>query len=255
MVPQYAACRGLDDGENPLARHHTLYQYDPNGSRVNVSISPAVFSAPRGIAFYISDDVPFSTSHLQGPSLQSLPGDPGRRRRRAVHCHRPPLSNLMHESNCEKYCVFRQSADWYGLAALSVLEVAPVPALVSVPNSNPVLAGLSQLRREFVPVLQLRALASAPSAQQGGEQKLLVVDGTEGPWGLLVDHVAGLEPLEVSPGHDTPAADDWAAAIVGSAATNGRLIRILDARRVYCLAEATLQQHWESDTQTCEMSR
>ena len=152
----------------------------------------------------------------------------------------------MLETNCDKYCIFRQSAHWYGLSALSVLEVAVAPDLVSIPNSDPVLAGLTHLRSEFLPVVQLPTLAHEPRTEDVGEQQLLVVDGVQGPWGLLVDHVAGLESLEVSPSHDMPIADDWAAASTGSATSNSRLIRVLDARRVFFLVERTLQHHWES---------
>jgi len=151
----------------------------------------------------------------------------------------------MLETTSEKYCVFRQASDWYAFPALAVLEVAPAPEVISIPNSDQVLAGMCHLRNEFLPVLRLQTLAGEATAKAPGEQQLLVVHGTQGPWALLVDRVAGLETLEVSPSYETPIADDWAAAVAGSATLCSQLVRVLDARRVYCLADSILRQHWK----------
>jgi chemotaxis signal transduction protein len=113
-----------------------------------------------------------------------------------------------------------------------------------MPDSNPVLAGVAHLRNEFLPVLELRALMDVEAHQGALERQLLVVNGTHGPWGVLVDRVMGLESLEISNNQDLPEADDWTSAVIGAAALHDEVTRVLNPRILYRLAENVLQQSW-----------
>ena len=146
----------------------------------------------------------------------------------------------------EKYCVFRQGTSLFALPANCVVEVSPGPVMVSVPDSNPVLAGIAHLRNEFLPVLELRALMDAEAHRGSLERQLLVVNGTHGPWGVLVDRVVGLESLEISNNQDLPDADDWTSAVIGAAALHDEVTRVLNPRILYRLAENVLQRSWEN---------
>lgn len=143
----------------------------------------------------------------------------------------------------DKYCVFRQGGSFFGLPATCVLEVAEDPGVSSVPGSDSVLAGLCHLRNEFLAVLDLRALAGE-NENDLDEQQLLVISGSNGPWAVLVDRVVGLESLEVSISQDIHSADDWSAAMIGSATLRNQVIRILEPSRVYRLADTILRHSW-----------
>lgn len=143
----------------------------------------------------------------------------------------------------DKYCVFHQCGSLFALPATCVLEVAEDPGVSSVPGSDSVLAGLCHLRNEFLPVLDLRALAGE-NGEDLDQQQLLVISGSNGPWAVLVDRVMGLESLEVSISQDVHSADDWSAAMIGSATLRNQVIRILEPRRVYRLADGILGQSW-----------
>lgn len=146
----------------------------------------------------------------------------------------------------DKYCVFHQGGSLFAVPATCVLEVAKDPGIVSVPGSDAVLAGLCHLRNEFLAVLDLRALAgeNGENGQDLTEQQLLVISGSNGPWAVLVDRVSGLESLEVSLSQDIHSADDWSAAMIGSATLRNQVIRILEPFRVYRLADSILGQSW-----------
>ena len=152
----------------------------------------------------------------------------------------------MFNDDGERYCVFRQASHWYAFPATDVLQVAPVPHIVHVPDADPVLAGLCHSRNEFLPVLRLHSLVGQLRAEDPSEQQLLVMRGSQGPWALLVDRVSGLETLEVSLNYESSASGDWAAAITGSATLRKELVRVLDARRVYSLSESVLQSRWSN---------
>ena len=148
------------------------------------------------------------------------------------------------ENQIEKYCVFRQGSSLFALPANCVVEVSPNPVMVAMPDSNPVLAGVAHLRNEFLPVLELRALMDVEAHQGSLERQLLVVNGTHGPWAVLVDRVMGLESLEISNNQDLPNADDWTSAVIGAAALHNEVTRVLNPRILYRLAENVLQQSW-----------
>ena len=147
----------------------------------------------------------------------------------------------LHET--DKYCVFRQGGSLFAVPAIRVLEVSANPGVSSVPGADSVLAGLCHLRNEFLAVLDLRALAGEDGVDLD-DQQLLVFDGSNGPWAVLVDRVVGLEALEVSISQDVHAADDWSAAMIGSATLRNQAIRILDPNRVYRLVDSILRRSW-----------
>ena len=150
----------------------------------------------------------------------------------------------------EKYCVFRHGGSVFALPANSVVEVSGSPVMVPIPDSDPVLAGVAHLRNEFLPVIELLALAGEPGADEAVERQLLVVKGTNGPWALLIDRVLGLDFLDISNNHDVYQADDWTSAVVGSATFRTEVTRILEPRTLYQLAESVLQRSWQPDPAT-----
>ncbi len=141
----------------------------------------------------------------------------------------------------EKYCVFVTGGTWFAFPATSIREVAGRPTLAIVPRSNPVLAGLCHEGSEFLPVLRLPSRAS--HASHSSEQKMLVLNGPNGAWALLIDQVHGIESLECS--HDAEGYfDDWSTAVMGTSTLNDNFVRILNPDGLYRLAEQMLQRDW-----------
>jgi chemotaxis signal transduction protein len=150
---------------------------------------------------------------------------------------------------CEKYCVFDRGDTLFAILATSVREVGLRPKISTVPGSHAMLAGLGHVRNEFLPFLQLNT-SSNYGKPHGDESQMVIVSGDNGPWGLLVDHVLGLMPLEVSLCSDVHGAQGWMAAVMGSATLDHRVVRVLDERALYRLATETLNAYW-----TCELQQ
>ena len=143
------------------------------------------------------------------------------------------------------HCVFRSGAGRFALPADAVREVLPCPALVAVPHSDPVLVGVCHLRSEFVPVLRPNELALEGERHPPTEQQLIVIDQKGGPWGLLVDQVAGLMSLELSAAADDEAGEvQDTSALVGWATYESEIVRVLDAQRLHAQALETLTKSW-----------
>lgn len=159
------------------------------------------------------------------------------------------MSNLDFE-NSERFCVFRSSDTWLGIPALAVRRVEPRPQLTPIPQSDPILLGLAHLQNEFVPVVSLRALTHVQYENSTQlEKQLLVLAGHHGAWGLLIDQVVTLAPLETSYSSFTTQEDRWSAVTVGSATYRDQVLQILEPLALYRYAAGLLEVFWQDGTQ------
>ena len=141
------------------------------------------------------------------------------------------------------YCVFRRGIFWFALPALSVREVLLRPAITLVPNARALLTGLCHVRSEFLPVLNLGPLLGGDAPLLTSEAQMLVVESADGHWGLLVDQVAALTPLETSVApeeNSTP----WFTAVLGWATYQDQLVRVLEPAVFYRMAESCFEEGW-----------
>ena len=93
------------------------------------------------------------------------------------------------------------------------------PRMVAIPRSHSVLSGMSNLRSEFVPVLNFSTLF--PEESQGHEGFMLVIEEANGDWGLVVDEVTSLVALEASNAPDE-GREGWETTIVGVSSRKNR---------------------------------
>lgn len=134
------------------------------------------------------------------------------------------------------HCVFRCQASWLAIPVTAVREAIPCPAIVPIPASRGMIAGLCHVRGDFIPVLNLESVVT------GGDEFaapiLLILDDTDGPWAILVHEVSSLQALEIS---DAPAPLDSETdcAVVGWATHHDQLIQVLDT---FCLRRMAEQQ-------------
>lgn len=127
----------------------------------------------------------------------------------------------------DKYCIACSGETWFAFPAVVVREVAVRPRVVQVPHSDRVLSGLCHLRNEFLPVLRASVLLGTSDAA-GSEERMIVMTGVDGPWGLLVDSVAALEPLEISYVREWESADAWSSSMIGTASYREQIVQVLD---------------------------
>lgn len=143
----------------------------------------------------------------------------------------------------ERHCVFRSGGSWFALPAIVIREVSGRPQLVQVPSANTaVLAGLSHVRSEFLPVISLdKLIGRSDTGATDRLQMLTLIEGNVA-WGLLVHRVDGLETLDVARETVDSCTDDtWSTVIMGTARHGGRFIRVIDPKRLYRLVTTMLE--------------
>ncbi len=147
----------------------------------------------------------------------------------------------------EKYCIFARRRSLYAVLAASVREVGLRPKIAVLPHAPALVAGLGHVRNEFLPLVRLLgADESITGSSHELEPQMLVLTSDQGPWGLLVDRVYGLAPLEVSRGSERQSSVGWTSAIMGTATLDHQVVQVLDERIFYRAILDGLQRFWTS---------
>ncbi|CAM4449722.1 chemotaxis protein CheW [Corallococcus exiguus] len=137
---------------------------------------------------------------------------------------------------------FRAAGQLYALESRFILEVMRAPELTLLPGAPPLLRGLTLLRGEVLPVVELAPLFGRPAAQ--GTGPVLVVGSTaRAELGLRTDEVmevAVLTVTEMLPA--PPSLEEEAGALVSGVSPDGTLVLegealLADERLVFELSE------------------
>jgi chemotaxis signal transduction protein len=158
--------------------------------------------------------------------------------------------NQLTFDNSERYCVFQCADRWYGIPALAVRSIVPVPNITPAPYSDPILEGVVHLQNEFLPVVNLRALTEIQydTVAETSEQQLAVLLGPQGAWGLIIDRADSLASLEVALSEISNHQDRWAKTVFGSASYRNNILQILDADALYQYAESLIGGFWQGNS-------
>ncbi len=132
------------------------------------------------------------------------------------------------------YVLFQVAGADYVLSSSEVLHMESFNGATYVPGAPAYVAGLAQIRRRVVPVVDLRLRFGLPSIEPTLDSRIVVVQCDERSVGLLVDsarEVARLDADQFRPPPELVA--QQAAGYVTSVAQSGkRLLLLIDSRKV-----------------------
>ncbi|NBD09989.1 chemotaxis protein CheW [Corallococcus silvisoli] len=159
---------------------------------------------------------------------------------RALTLARPPEVPALPGSQRE-VVRFRAAGQTYALESRFILEVMRAPELTPLPGSPPLLRGLTLLRGEVLPVVELAPLFGRPAANASGP--VLVVGTARAELGLRTDEVSEVAVLtgtELLPA--PPSLEEEAGALVSGVSPDGTLVLegealLGDERLVFELSE------------------
>lgn len=105
------------------------------------------------------------------------------------------------------YLLFTLDDACYGLAAEDVQEIFLLPALTSVPESGPEVAGILNLRGQLMTTLNLKAFLGHPKQPNTAAQAVILAQCGTQQLGLVVDNVQNVEMItatNISTALETP---------------------------------------------------
>ena len=101
-------------------------------------------------------------------------------------------------------------------------------------------------QNEFMPVLSLRALMNVQyETASNVERQMMIMLGSQGPWGLLIDQAIALVALETSVSAFSNRDDNWSKVVVGSASYTSHVLQVLDPTAIYRYASSLLEMYWQ----------
>lgn len=122
----------------------------------------------------------------------------------------------------------------YVLAASDVLHMESFTGATRVPGSPDYVAGLVQIRRRVVPVVDLRVRFGLAAAEPTLDSRVIVVQSGERAIGLLADsarEVANLEDAQFRPPPEL-ILEQASGYVTKVAQTGARLLMLIDFRKV-----------------------
>lgn len=114
------------------------------------------------------------------------------------------------EEPAREYIAFWLSGECYAAAIEALREIVKVPPLTEIPRGPENLLGVMNLRGEVMPVYDLKkrlrlvdhvvkiAGPEAPPNVLPRQSRVLVLNASDGPWGVVVDSVTGVVRLKPS---------------------------------------------------------
>ena len=86
--------------------------------------------------------------------------------------------------------VVQVAGETFGVAADALREIVAAPSIAELPGVSSPLRGIAQVRGELLAVAGMADLLNLQGERN--EQQLAVLEGPEGPVGLLIDEVVGV---------------------------------------------------------------
>lgn len=158
----------------------------------------------------------------------------------AAPVEQPAISHKQF-SQLDDYVVFSLSGGDYALPVRDVAEIGRVPSVTKVPNVPEFVRGITNLRGEIVPVLNLPQLLGLQETALTARGRVLFLQSRDhvAASGLLVDEVKGIQRIPSQQlEHVTGLVDDKVTSVLRGVHGRGdRLLNVLDLEQVFRLEE------------------
>jgi purine-binding chemotaxis protein CheW len=132
------------------------------------------------------------------------------------------------------YVLFRVADADYALPAADVLHMESYAGATRVPGAPEYVAGLMQIRRRVIPVVDLRLRFGLPAVESTLDSRVVVVQAGERAVGLLAD--SAREVRQISPDDFQPPpeliAQQASGYVTHVARAGARLLMLIDFRKV-----------------------
>lgn len=92
--------------------------------------------------------------------------------------------------------IFKLGAETYGIASSFVREIYPLKEYTPLPGLPPFILGLIHVRRQILPVVDLKVFLDLPNQGLGELNKVIILQNEQMEFGILADVVQGTQSIE-----------------------------------------------------------
>ncbi|MCC6390909.1 MAG: purine-binding chemotaxis protein CheW [Bryobacterales bacterium] len=161
----------------------------------------------------------------------------------AIAAAAEPAAPTVHKqySQLDDYVVFSLAGSDYAVPVRDVAEIGRVPSITRVPNVPDFMRGITNLRGEVVPVINLPGLLGLQDSAPSARGRVLFLQARErvSPTGLIVDEVKGIQRIQSQQLEQvTGLVDDKVTSVLRGVHGRGdRLLNVLDLEQLFGLQE------------------
>ncbi|HOC93998.1 MAG TPA: chemotaxis protein CheW [bacterium] len=151
-----------------------------------------------------------------------------------------------------KYLTFTLGDEEYGLEILKVREIIGLMEITNVPRMPNFVRGVINLRGKVIPVIDLRQKFGMERADNTKETCIIVVDLDGLLMGIVVDKVSEVLDIQEQDIEETPTfgVSVDTEFIMGIGKAKGKIVIVLDIRRVLTAEEIKIISKTEKETGT-----
>jgi len=137
-----------------------------------------------------------------------------------------------------QYVIFRLDDQWYGADIAIVREVSYVTPVTRLPNTPHYVQGVTDLRGEVMPVVDLRTRLGLPARPSDGDSRMMILSVGSLTAALVVDGVEQVATIE----EETISQPDASLTVAGQdyvygvARLGDRLVVLIDLARMLSVA-------------------
>lgn len=147
----------------------------------------------------------------------------------------------------QQYIGFRINIGEYAIPITRVREIINLPDITRIPQSPGYLKGITNLRGSVIPVVDLKELIHVQAAEHGGTKVIVIASGRI-TYGILVDGITGvisIDEAQIESPENLPHGN--AEQVEGVAKLDGRLIVLLDIKKLIPLDDLTLLEDYAAE--------
>lgn len=129
-----------------------------------------------------------------------------------------------------QYLTFMLKGQFYGVPIATVREINRVSDITPVPQTPHFVAGVINLRGKVIPVVNLRQKFELPKVPYDRETCIIVIEGTDGQVGMIVDSVSAVVELTDAQieGSPTLGSDSKLDFVMGMGKMDDKVIILVD---------------------------
>lgn len=137
-----------------------------------------------------------------------------------------------------QFVIFTLDNTMYGVDIMKVQEIIKMSDITKIPNCDPFVKGVVNLRGKIIPVLDMGEMLGKEKSEIDSKWKILIIKKDGGNIGVLVENISEVKRIDTKVIEEpSKSLIDKNRALSGIAKTDSGLYMIMDIDRLFTIRE------------------